>query len=469
MKRCHESEDGRPPVRGDLPPGPAMSEREQTFAWYARPYAFLKQCADQFGDVFTLDVKGWGPTVCFARPNAIRDIFGAAPTVLQAGRANRFLEPVLGRHSLILLDGAEHVAHRRLLLPAFHGARMRLYGRVIQEIAAEAIARWPADGTVSMTESMLEISRDVILEVVFGLDRDDSRREPIRAAVGQFLAAIGTTVQCADATGASGPSPAHDRYSGAALTLDAILFEEFARRRAEPERARDDVLGTLVGARGTAGLALSDVELRDALVTLLMAGHETTALSLAWTLVELDAHPDVKARLRSELLTAGPDADPGAVAALPYLDAVCKEVLRLRPVVPAVPRWVAKDVCIDGRNLPAGVQVAACIYLTHRRSEIYPGPDEFRPERFVGVEAAPWEFLPFGGGVRRCIGMAFAMYEMKLVLAEILKRVDATGANRRPWVAVRHSVVVAPSERCWMNVHPVTATEKRELNVGDGN
>jgi cytochrome P450 len=181
-----------------------------------------------------------------------------------------------------------------------------------------------------------------------------------------------------------------------------------------------------------------------------MAGHETTATSLAWAFVELEARPDLMARLRSEIASAGPRRDAAAIESLPYLDAVCNEVLRLRPVVPAVARWVASPVSIDGWTLPAGVHAAACIYLTHRRADVYAEPGEFRPERFLGREMAPWEFLPFGGGARRCVGMAFAMFEMKLVLATILARVDLTGANRRSWTGVRHSVCVAPSERARM-------------------
>ena len=297
-----------------------------------------------------------------------------------------------------------------------------------------------------MTDVLLKVSRDVILKVVFGLESADPRRERLGVALADLLAATGTTVQST-------------RAAGARAALDAVLREEFTRRRAAPDPEAGDVLGMLLDASDSAG-ARSDEELRDQLVTLLMAGHETTATSLAWALVELGARPEVQSRLRAEIATAGRQADPIDLASLPYLDAVCKEVLRLRPVVPAVARWVASPVSIDGWTLPAGAHAAACIYLTHRWTEVYPEPLAFRPERFLDHEPSPWEFAPFGGGSRRCIGMAFAMYEMKVVLATILATVDFEPDNRRPWTAVRHSVCVAPSEQARMTLRPRQSEEE---------
>jgi cytochrome P450 len=343
---------------------------------------------------------------------------------------------VLGRHSVIVADGVEHQERRRQLVPAFHGRRVHAWGEAILAIAEDAVASWEAGEARPLTEVLLAVSRDVILDVVFGLERTDANRQRLEAVVANLLDAAGTTVQSAD-------------VGGARAALDVVLREEFVRRRTVPQPARADVLGVLLDVPDPAD-APSDDELCDQLVTLLMAGHETTATSLAWAFVELEARPDLTTRLRSEMTSAGPRRDAGAIASLPYLDAVCKEVLRLRPVVPAVARWVASPVSIDGVTLPAGVHAAACIYLTHRRADVYAEPTELRPERFLGREMAPWEFLPFGGGARRCVGMAFAMFEMKLVLATILARVDLTGANRRPWTAARHSVCVAPSERARM-------------------
>ncbi len=436
MAAKHAIDSTQEAQRKRLPPGPATSAREQTFAWYARPYEFLEECAARFGDVFTLDVRGWGPTVCFSHPMAIRDLFSAPSSSLQAGRANEILRPVLGPHSLILLDGPEHITCRRQLMPAFHGRRVTSWGQAIQAIAREAFSTWAVGQARPLTEVLLDVSRDVILDVVFGMEDADGGREQIKAAVADLLGAVGTTVQSA-------------RVASARAALDVVLREEFARRRAAPKAERADVLGSLLDAADPAD-APSDDELSDQLVTLLMAGHETTATSLAWALVELEARPNLTSRLRAEVADEGVEADPMAIGSLPYLDAVCREVLRLRPVVPAVARWVASPVTIQGWTLPEGVHAAACIYLTHRRPDVYAEPSRFRPERFVGREFAPWEFLPFGGGARRCVGMAFAMYEMKLVLATILSSVDLKGANRRPWAAVRHSVCVAPSERARM-------------------
>jgi cytochrome P450 len=428
-----------------LPPGPKTAESEQTFAFYSRPYEFLDECATRFGDAFTLRLKGWGQTVCFVRPNAIRDLFSASSLSLQAGRANEVLRDALGRNSLILLDGTDHLECRRQLMPAFHGRRVLGYGTAIQAIARDAVATG-AVGSRPLTDVLLEVSRDVILEVVFGLDRADPRHERLGVAVAGLVAAVGTTVQSAHA-------------AGARAALDDVLREEFARRRVAPDPEAGDVLGMLLDASDSANTR-SDEELRDQLVTLLMAGHETTATSLAWALVELEARPDVQSRLRAEIATAGQRPDPMELASLPYLDAVCKEVLRLRPVVPVVARWVASPVTIDGWTLPAGAHAAGCIYLMHRRADVYKEPFAFRPERFLDHEPSPWEFAPFGGGSRRCIGTAFAMYEMKVVLATILGTVDFEGDNRRPWTAVRHSVCVAPSEQARMTVKPRRSEER---------
>ncbi len=434
------------PAFARLPAGPAAPPLLQAMRWVQWPLPFMDECAARFGETFTLDLPAAPPIVMFTHPDAIRTIFTGDEDDLRAGEANFRLEPILGRHSLLILDGAEHLRERRLLQPPFHGDRMLAYGAVMRDIAAAAVERWPLGRPFALHPEMQGVTLDVILRTVFGMDEGPAKRE-LRAGLTDLLA-IGSNPQlllAAQQANGNGAGPA--RLFAARERVDRQLFAEIATRRAADVRGRPDILSLLVQATYDDGRPLEDQALRDELMTMLLAGHETTATALAWAVSHVLGHPDVQARVHAELDGAGPaPLDPQRVSRLDYLDAVCRETLRLTPIVPLVGRRLTRPMTIGGIDLPAGVVAAPCIYLAHRRPERWPEPERFRPERFLESKPTPYEFLPFGGGVRRCLGMAFALVEMKIVLAEVLSRVELRAAPGYQVRVVRRSVTLAPSE-----------------------
>jgi len=430
-----------------LPPGPTAPPLLQVMRWVQWPLPFLDECAQRFGETFTLRFPSAPPVVMFAHPDAIKTIFTGDEEDLRAGEANSRLEPILGKHSLLILDGHEHLRERRLLQPPFHGDRMLAYGTVMRDIAAAAVDRWPAGRPFAVHPEMQGVTLDVILRTVFGLDEGPTKRD-LRAALLDLLN-LGANPQlllAAQQSNGNGARPA-ERFFSARERVDRLLFAEITARRLADVADRPDILSLLVQATYEDGRPLEDRALRDELMTILLAGHETTATSLAWAISHVLAHPEVRARIADELRELGPaPLDPQRVTRLEYLDAVCRETLRLTPIVPIVGRRLTRPMRIGGVDLPAGVVAAPCIYLAHRRPERWPEPERFRPERFLETKPTPYEFLPFGGGVRRCLGMAFALVEMKIVLAEVLTRVELRAAPGYQVRVVRRSVTLAPSE-----------------------
>ncbi len=431
----------------ELPPGPTSPPLLQAMRWVQWPLPFMDECALRFGETFTLRFPAAPPIVMFTHPDAIKTIFTGDEEDLRAGEANYRLEPILGRHSLLILDGKEHLHERRLLQPPFHGDRMLAYGTVMRDIAAAAVARWPTGRPFAIHPEMQGMTLDVILRTVFGLDEGPAKRD-LRAGLMELLA-IGSNPQlllAAQQAQGNGARPA-TRFFAARERVDRQLFAEIAARRKADVDGRPDILSLLVRATYEDGRPLEDQALRDELMTMLLAGHETTATALAWTVSHLLGDARVRTRLLDELRQAGPaPLDPQQVTKLEYLDAVCRETLRLTPIVPLVGRRLTRPMTIGGVDLPAGVVAAPCIYLAHRRPERWPEPERFRPERFLESKPTPYEFLPFGGGVRRCLGMAFALVEMKIVLAEVLSRIDLRTAPGFQVRVVRRSVTLAPSE-----------------------
>ncbi|MEO8601415.1 MAG: cytochrome P450 [bacterium] len=430
-----------------LPPGPAMPPLIQAIHLALRPAAFLDSCARRYGDCFTIGVPGMARQVVFSHPDAIREIFADDGDALQAGRANVILKPVLGSFSLLVLDGPRHRRDRRLLLPPLHGERMRSFAEDIRSTADRAIDRWPLGVPFPLHREMQAITLEVIFRVVFGLG-DDGRFSELRARLIELIAVASNAVWLMPwmqhAGGGWLPWGRILRLQG---EIRRLLGAEIARRRAADSDAGADVLSMLLQARDEDGTALTDDELCDEMVTLLVAGHETTATALAWAVHHILAHPPVHAAIAAELTAARHQglAYDARLAQLTFLDATIKETLRLNPIIPEVGRQLDRPMRIGGRDLPAGVVAAASIYLAHRRPESWPDPDCFSPERFIGRRPSPEEFLPFGGGIRRCVGTAFALYEMRCVLARVLERatlVPAPGYRAR---IVRRSVTLAPS------------------------
>lgn len=432
---------------GTLPPGPTVAPVFQVLRWLRHPIEFMEDCQARYGDCFTVRLAASPPLVFFTHPDAVREILTGDDDEMRAGEANFSVTPVLGQHSLLVLDGPRHRHTRRLMLPPFHGERMHAYGDTMCAIADAAIDRWPIGEPFVMHPEMQAITLDVIMQTVFGLE--GSRHLPaLRALLVELLGFTATPLLRM-------PWPARDRRRPKPWAevvrlkrvLDVLLADEIASRRGFGWPGRDDVLGMLIDARDESGRPLSDADLCDELMTLLVAGHETTATSLAWIFNRLLTHPDVLARLRAEITAAGgARVTPERVRELPYLDATIKETLRLNPVFAVVGRRLKGPTRIGGLDLPAGAIVTPCIYLTHRRPDVWPEPARFDPDRFLATRPSPYEFLPFGGGMRRCLGMAFAVYEMQLVVARVVSRTILRLANDAPARMVRRNITLAPSD-----------------------
>ena len=430
-----------------LPPGPTAPALLQGVRFAFWPAPQLEACARRYGDPFTLRMPVGVPFVLFSSPAAVKEIFMGDEDELRGGQANEVLRPIIGPLSILFLDGAPHERARRLMLPPFHGERMLAYGAVMREIVDASIDRWPVGRPFPIQQEMQAITLDVILRTVFGVE--GARMDELRHVLRKYLDIAANPLLLWPALHVDlGPWSPWGRALRLRRRIDDLLRAEFARRRAPDAAAHDDVLSLLVAARDEDGRPMTDSELCDEMMTLLLAGHETTATALAWTVHRILQHPDVAARIRDELRTvvgAGPVAQE-QVQRLEYLDAVIKETLRLNPVLPDVGRHLARPMRIGGWDLPAGIAVAPCIYLTHRRPDVWPDPERFDPTRFLGKRPSPYEFFPFGGGVRRCLGMAFSLYEMKVVLAEVLTRVELAAVPGYRVRLVRRSVTFAPSE-----------------------
>ncbi|MCB9758274.1 MAG: cytochrome P450 [Alphaproteobacteria bacterium] len=425
-----------------LPPGPSLPPPVQSLIWSTRPLPFMRLCQRRYGDLFTVRLAGFGALVFISHPDGIEQVFKAAPGVLAAGEGNHILEPVLGRASILLLDGDRHRRTRRLMMPAFHGRRMRAYGEIIRQATLRATEGWAPGNEVRFHDATQRISLDVILRAVFGIE-DEGLAEARDIITALSERATSATVYFPMMRKDLGPGSPGRRFQHHLGQVDALITDLIARRRASPE-GHEDILAMLLAARDEDGAPMSDGELRDQLITLLMAGHETTATGLSWAMRWLLEAPEADARLRAEVVDAG-DIPPDDVAKLPYLGAVCDEALRLVPVIPIVTRIVKAPITVMGQTLGPGCRVAPCIYLAHHRPETFPDPDIFRPERFLEQSFGPYAYLPFGGGARRCVGMAFAHFEMRIVLATLHRRfrLALAGSQRG---AARRGITLAPRD-----------------------
>jgi cytochrome P450 len=338
---------------------------------------------------------------------------------------------------VIVIDGPDHLRRRRMLLPPFHGDRLATYRRLIEEITLRQIVTWPTGERFSLQARFQAITLEVIVRVVFGVNQAD-RYGRLHRAIEQLLDVTANPFgELAIGMPRLGPVDVLAPLHKAKKPVDALLFEEIESRRRAPDlEARDDILSLLLQARDEAGQGLGNEEIRDDLISLLLAGHETTATALAWAFAHLFRHPDALARVTEECRTG---------TATDYLDAVIKETLRLRPPLPIADRVLAEPWRLAGYDLPAGTVVAPCIYLTHRHPSIYPEPHRFRPERFLEHQAETYSWIPFGGGMRRCLGASFATLEMQIVLATILRRLSLRAAHTAPEQARRRSIVLAPA------------------------
>jgi cytochrome P450 len=398
-------------------------------AWLARPLWFAQQCRARFGDMFTVKIEE-RPWVMLADPAAIREVFTAPADLMHAGDANEILRPMLGPSSVLLLDGAEHMHQRKLMLPAFHGARLQRYRDIMVQATERALAGWRPGEALALRPHAQAITLEVIVRAVFGVEAG-AAHDRLKTLLSDVLDRL-TRVRRMVLIAASGPN--HPRivalFERELAAVDAELHRLIAERRAAPDlEARDDVLSMLLLARDEQGDGLSDAELRDELMTLLVAGHETTANSLAWAFERLARAPGALERVAA-------DAD--------YAEAAVRETLRLRPVIALVARRLTRETEIAGRLLPEGAVLTPCILLVHRRPDVYPDPDAFRPERFLERPPGTYTWIPFGGGVRRCVGATFAQMEMQVVLRTIAQRVRLEAVGE-PEPVRRRAITLVPA------------------------
>jgi cytochrome P450 len=442
-----------------LPPGPRMGRALQSVIWSRRAQWMLEQGRARFGSMFTLEIAYEGTWVVVSDPAHVKQVFTGDPKVFHAGEGNQILRPILGDNSVLVLDEKPHIGQRKLLLPPFHGERMQGYREKMAEIAVGEIDSWPLGTPHQLRPRMQAITLEIILATVFGV-HGGARLGELRDALREFLDLTTNPLLIAPVVLVS-PKRAR-RIPGFGRRIDRVdelIHREIAERCAAEDTAeRDDVLSMLVEARHEDGSPMSEAEIRDELLTLLVAGHETTATALSWAIERLVRHPEKLERLRAEAM-AGEDT---------YLTATIQETLRLRPVIVLVARRLTEPVEIGGYELPAGVTVTPSIHLVHRDPETYPEPERFLPERFLEKPPGTYTWIPFGGGIRRCLGAAFAQFEMTVVLEELVKRRRIRPARRESERPFRRAITETPRHNAEVILDRVAARPVSRAASGAG-
>ncbi|RCJ22694.1 cytochrome P450 [Nostoc sp. ATCC 43529] len=427
----------------------------QLLQWIFNPLQLMETSAKTYGECFSLQLTSNTPIVLFSNPQAIQQIFTAPLEQLDAKASAQLLGSLLGENSLILLSGASHQRQRRLLTPPFHGDRMKAYGEIITNITHEVISRWKIGEPFSIRDSMQEISLRVILQAVFGLHQGErliKLQELLRSVLNLSGSPLRASIVFFPLLRVDwGNWSPWGKYLRQVQQIDELLYREIQERRDRPDTSRSDILSLMMSARDVNGEPMTDVELRDELMTLLVAGHETTASALTWAIYWIHHLPKVREKLLSELDNVKENSDWNEISRLPYLTAVCQETLRIYPILMlTIPRIVKSPIEIMGYELQPGTLLQGCIYLMHHREDLYPEPNQFQPERFLQRQYSQYEYLPFGGGNRTCIGMAFAMFEMKLVLATVLSQMNLALVENYPVKPMRRGLTLSPSGGKWL-------------------
>ena len=427
-----------------------QSSIQQKFQWVAKPDKYMDSAAKQAPDIFIADIAGEDGYVFVNHPEAMRQIVTSdRDKFFASGKDNDLLRPLVGDNSLFLIEGDRHKQRRKLLLPPFHGERMQTYSKLICDLTHDIFGQLEPNQPFIARQVTQEVSLQVILEAVYGL-QDNERSAELKQRIAKLANIFESTLTSAflffpwlqQDLGAWSPWGNFVRQQKA---IDEAIYQELATRRTQDNSQRQDILSLMMSAKDEAGESLKDIELRDELMTLMLAGHETTATAIAWALYWVHRHPEIKTKLEAEIASFGVDPDPMEIAKLPYLEAVCKETLRIYPVAMLTfPRVVQEPMELMGYKLETGQVLMGCIYLLHHREDVYPESQKFKPERFLEREFDPYEFFPFGGGKRRCIGEALAKLEMKLVLATIIAQYDLELIDNKPEIPVRRGVTLAP-------------------------
>ncbi len=450
-----------------------MSPLRILINWIARPYDFLDDCAKSYGDIFTVKPMGFPPLVMLSDPQAIGEIFATDAKQFDTTKSNEFFKPLFGNHSLLMLDGERHERERKMLMPPFHGEKVKSYGEIICQVTEQVASTWQPQQPFLASKAMQEITLEVILHAVFGLSEGE-RYQEIKPLLANLLDMISSPLGASlvffpvlqQDWGAWSP---WGKFVRQRQQVYDLLQAEIDQRRSQPEIKGNDVLSLMLLARDEDGQPMTDIELQDELMTMLAAGYDTTATALTWALYWIHKLPTVKEKLLQELDSQGNDTEPLAIASLPYLTAVCNETLRIYPVAPtAFPRTSRISIEIAGQQFPPETCLVPCIYLVHHREDIYPEPKQFKPERFLERQFSTAEFIPFGGGNRRCLGYALAMLEMKLVLATIMSKYELTLANQKPEKPSRRGVTLAPANGVKMILTGERVLQKKQALLATG-
>lgn len=431
----------------DGPPKPSFFER---FYRVFNPIEFLHDCSSKYGDIFTISLSKGTPLVLFSNPQAIRQVFAADQRHFTIDKKNEIIRPLMGEHSLMLLDGEEHQRQRRLLMPAFHKSTMEQYGHTIVEVTNEIIATWPTNKPFEIRTSMQEISLEVILRAVFGLKPGPRLKELRRLLVKLLEQNNNPLISVAFLLlpflrkdyGAWSPG---GQFKALKANIDRLIYDEIRERQQNPDQQHRDILQLLVTAVDESGQGMTNEELHDELMTLLIAGHETTATSMSWSLYWVHQQQEIEEKVRLELASTQ-NPDPLEICQMPYLSAVCSETLRIYPpFLTTLARQIKSEpYTLMGYTFEPGTIIAPSIYLAHHREDVYSDPEQFKPERFLGKQFSTYEFLPFGGGHRLCVGMTLALSEIKIVLATILKKYQLQLEPDQDIKPVRRGVTISP-------------------------
>ncbi|MEH1967129.1 cytochrome P450 [Nostoc sp.] len=444
----------------------------QKLQWVTDPVSYMENAAQQYPDIFTGKIIGFGDTVVFVNhPKAIQEILTNDRKKFAAvGELNGILQPLLGNYSVVMLEGDRHKRQRQLVTPSFHGERMQAYGQLVCNVSEKIFSQLPLNKPFLARNLTQDISQQVILQAIFGLYEGEKIQKlrqllPLLLELFQspFTSSLFFFSFLQQDLGAWSPwgKFLHNREQ-----IDQFLYTEIAKCQQQPDPERIDILSLLISCRDEAGQPMTVQELRDQLITLILAGYETTASAMAWGLYWIHQKPLVHEKLLQELDTLGDSPDPMSIYRLPYLTAVCNETLRIHPVTMfSFPRVVQEPVELLGHPLEPGTVLLPSIYLTHQREDLYPQPKEFQPERFVERQFSPYEFLAFGGGARRCIGEALALFEMKLVLATVLSRYHLALVDRRPERPQRRGFTLAPSSGVKMVITGRRARQESLVNM----
>jgi cytochrome P450 len=424
----------------------------QMAQWIIDPVSFMENAARKHGDIFSTKVGLTVDNFIFvSSPAALQQILTNDRKQFSApGEANQIIAPIIGDYSVVMLDGDSHKKRRQLLLPPFHGERMRFYGDLIRDITLRVMEELPQNQPFKARSATTAIALQVIMEAVFGISQGE-RYQTLKEILTEMLEVFNSPVMASllffprlrTDLGAWSP---WGKYQRSQQKIDEIVYTEIAERKANQDPNRTDILSLLMSARDEEGNPMSDKELRDELMTLLFAGHETTATAMSWGLYWTHCYPEIKAKIRQEVATLGDNPNPVDITRLPYLSAVCSETLRIHPVgMLTFPRVVEEPVELDGYALEKGTILMGCIYLAHHREQTFPDSHTFKPERFLEKQFTPYEFMPFGGGARRCIGEVLAIYEMKIAIATILANYELALVDNKPEKPQRRGLTLAPS------------------------